>query len=108
MAYSLELEKRIDAVSGGWKGVTKKNMFGGVAHLLNGNLAFGVYKNNLILRLGPDAVETALNEHSAKPFDITGRPMKGWVMIDEFAIDDSILQTMLEHARHFVSGLPPQ
>jgi hypothetical protein len=106
LPYSLELEKRIDAVSREWQGVSKKKMFGGVAHLLDGKLAFGVFKDNLILRLGPSAAEKALRESRAKPFDITGRPMKGWVMIGEADVADDELGFLLEEARSFVGSLP--
>jgi hypothetical protein len=58
-------------------------MFGGLCHLLNGNVFCGVYRDFLILRLGEDKAAKALNLPSVKPFDITGRPMKGWVMMEE-------------------------
>jgi hypothetical protein len=106
MPYSWDLEKRIDAAAAEWRGVTKKKMFGGVAHLLNGNLVCGVYKNSLILRMGPDAAEKVLLDYPANPFDITGRPMKGWVMIDETEINEEAFHKLIEKARSFVAGLP--
>jgi len=58
-------------------------MFGGVCHLLNGNMFGGVYKDKLILRLGVDEAENVLTQKHIVPFDITGKPMKGWVMVEE-------------------------
>ena len=57
-------------------------MFGGVCHLLHGNMVAGVWKEFLILRLGEDAADFARELPHVRPFDITGRPMKGWVMIE--------------------------
>jgi len=49
-------------------------MFGGVCHLLNGNMVCGVYKNFLILRMGEDAAKEVMDMPFTHPFDITGRP----------------------------------
>ena len=57
-------------------------MFGGVGFLLNGNMLVGVWKDSLIARLGPDEGDEALLEPHVKEFDITGRPMKGWVLVE--------------------------
>jgi hypothetical protein len=81
MAYSLDLEQRIDESVGGL-GLTKKKMFGGICYLLAGNMCIGIYKDYLIVRLG--SAETAapyLKQGHVRPMDITGRPMKGWVMV---------------------------
>ena len=82
-------------------------MFGGVCHLLNGNMVCGVYKEFLILRLGVDNAEQALNLPFVKPFDITGKPMKGWVMLekDGFTTEDA-LRDWLNQAKDFVLTLP--
>jgi hypothetical protein len=58
-------------------------MFGGTCHILNGNMLCGVYKNYLILRLGEEQAEEALNQNHVKLFDITSKLMRGWVMIEE-------------------------
>ena len=82
-------------------------MFGGVGFLLNGNLLVGVWKHSLIVRLGSDEGEAALLEPHAKEFDVTGRPMKGWVMVDPEGIDDDgQLKAWIERALKFVETLP--
>ena len=63
-------------------------MFGGVGFLLNGNMLVGVWKDSLIVRLGPDQGEEALLEPHVKEFDITGRPMKGWVLVEPEGVED--------------------
>ena len=70
------------------KGFEEKKMFGGTGFLLNGNMCCGIHKRRLILRLGIEAAEAALQQPHVKPFDITGKPMRGWAMIDERHLDD--------------------
>ena len=84
-----------------------KKMFDGVCRLLNGNMVCGVYKDYLILRLGVETAETALQSEFTRPFDITGRAMKGWVMVEQkgFATDDA-LEEWLNQAKEFVDTLP--
>ncbi|MBT8365047.1 MAG: TfoX/Sxy family protein, partial [Deltaproteobacteria bacterium] len=86
-----------------------KKMFGGVCHLLNGNMLCGVYKDFLILRLGEKASSAALKKAYARPFDITGKPMKGWVMPEQrgFKSTDQ-LRSWLNQAKDFVKSLPPK
>jgi len=84
-------------------------MFGGVCHLLNGNMFGGVYKDKLILRLGVDEAENVLTQKHIVPFDITGKPMKGWVMVEEKGfLTEEELNGWLKKARKFVKTLPPK
>jgi TfoX/Sxy family transcriptional regulator of competence genes len=81
-------------------------MFGGVCHLLNGKMFCGVYKDFLILRLGPDRSEEVLNHPFARPFDITGKKMSGWVMLDKEGYQrDDELKSWLAEAKKFVNTL---
>jgi TfoX/Sxy family transcriptional regulator of competence genes len=107
MAYNEELDSRIMGVISNW-GTTRKKMFGGTCHLLNGNMMCGVYKDYLILRLGESRAEEALAQPHIKPFDITGRPMKGWVMVSEEAFEGTALDEWLDLARKFAESLPPK
>jgi len=85
-------------------------MFGGVCHLLNGNMVCGVYKDCLILRLGEENGNKALALPHVRSFDITGKPMmKGWVMVEPEGIQaDHDLARWLNQAKEFVSSLPPK
>ena len=82
-------------------------MFGGVCHLLNGHMVCGVYKDTLILRLGEKAAAEAPNQACARPFDVTGKPMKGWVMLagSGFQTDEK-LKLWLTNAKTVVQKLP--
>jgi hypothetical protein len=83
MAYNTKLEDKIDAAAKRWQHVEKKKMFGGVCYLLKGNMAFGIYKDSLIVRMDRNLAEKSLLGRNVKPFDITGRAMAGWVMVQE-------------------------
>ena len=84
-------------------------MFGGVCHLLNGNMVCGVNKDSLILRLGEKGAEEAMKHPGVRSFDMTGRPMNGWVMVDPEGIqtDDALLDWLVK-AKDFVGTLPPK
>jgi hypothetical protein len=75
--------------------------------MLRGNMFGGVYKDFLILRLGEKGAKEALRSEYARPFDITGRPMKGWVMISQEGFrSDEELEELLNEAKEFVETLP--
>ena len=82
MPYSESLAERIRAILGRRRDIAEKKMFGGVGFLLNGNMCVGVWKTSLIVRLDPADYEQALQGPHVAEFDITGRPMKGWVMVE--------------------------
>jgi hypothetical protein len=81
MAYNEKLAKRIREEFGEIPFVEKK-MFGGVGFLILGNMACGVYKNDMIVRVSPEKHEKLLKKNHTKIFDITGRPMRGWLMVE--------------------------
>jgi hypothetical protein len=82
-------------------------MFGGLGFLLKGNMLVGVWKNSMIVRLGPDEHEAALLEAHVGEFAITGRAMKGWVMVaPEGAADQGAVQEWVNRAVKFVGNLP--
>ena len=108
MAYDLQLAERIRSHLEGVPFVEKK-MFGGVGFLLNGNMACGVNKDNLIVRINPEKQETLLKKPHAKPFDLTGKPMKGWLIVeaDGFKTDKQ-LRAWVKEGVKFASALPPK
>ena len=109
MPHNEQIETRIKRIISLWKNTNHKNMFGGVCHLLKGNMFCGVYKDYLILRLGKEEARDALRMDTVRPFDITGKPMKGWVMVKaEGFAEHQQLQAWLNKARRFVQTLPPK
>lgn len=89
-------------------GATRKKMFGGTCHLMLGNMMCGVYKDCLVLRLGEAQAGKALKKPHVRPFDVTGKPMKGWVMVEKEGFDGRQLDRWLEKASVFVESLPPK
>jgi TfoX/Sxy family transcriptional regulator of competence genes len=109
MAFSEELEKRILKYISGWGNTEEKKMFGGVCHLIKGNMFCGVHKDSLILRLGEELSEKAMTSPFVKPFDMTGKPMKGWVVVESGGYDtDQELGAWLKQAMDFTSELQPK
>jgi len=81
MAFDELLADRIRHTLARKKGIEERKMFGGICFMLNGNILVGVWKDSLIVRLGEDQGEEAMSEPHVKPFDITGKPMKNWVLV---------------------------
>jgi TfoX/Sxy family transcriptional regulator of competence genes len=107
MAFSEALAERIRQGLARRKGVEEKKMFGGIGFLLNGNMLVGVWKESLIVRLGPEEGGEALKEPHVKQFDITGRAMKGWVLVaPEGVEEDDQLSGWIQQAVKFVGKLP--
>lgn len=109
MPHDPVLATRIRRLIGGLPGVVEKRMFGGVGFLLDGHMCVGVWKRSLVARVGPDAYPAALAEPSVGEFDVTGRPMTGWVLIGpEGFPDDEQLGRWIGLALDFVRTLPPK
>src|SRR5690349_7252639 len=103
MAFSEALAERIRHALARRKGIEEKKMFGGIGFLLNGNLLVGVRKDSLLVRLGPEQGDEALQEAHVSEFDITGRPMKGWVLVEpEGVTGDDQLKGWIQRAVKFV------
>ena len=106
MARSERLAIKVRALTKG-KGLIEKNMFGGVAFMLNGNMCFGTVKDDLVVRVGPKRYEGALALPHARPMDFTGRPIKGFVYVDSKGWSkDATLKKWLDMGIDYVSSLP--
>jgi TfoX/Sxy family transcriptional regulator of competence genes len=88
MAFDEALAKRVRALLNDAKGVVEKKMFGGIAFLVRGNMSVGVHRTELIVRVDPEETDAALREPGVRIFDITGRPMKGWLLVASSAVSD--------------------
>ena len=107
MPYDQALAQRIRPLLADKRGFSEKRMFGGVGFLLHGNMCVGVWKEFLIARVGEDAYEESLAVPSAREFDITGRPMAGWVMIEPDGVEsEHRLSEWVQRAVDFVERLP--
>jgi TfoX/Sxy family transcriptional regulator of competence genes len=88
-------------------GISEKRMFGGLAFLLDGRMTVCLWRSSLIVRLGEDQAAVALRQPGVRVFDVTGRPMRGWVMIDAAELADDVeLDDWIGQSLRFVRTLP--
>jgi len=107
MAYSKQLAERVRAALRQERGVTEKRMFGGLGFLLHGNMLAAVWKNDLIVRLGERGAAAALKQAYVRVFDVTGKPMRGWIIAEADGLDrDDQLAAWLGAALEFTTTLP--
>jgi len=107
MAFNEQLADRVRQQIKGQSGLVEKKMFGGVAFLINGNMSVGIHKNELIVRLAPEESAAALKEPGARLFDITGRPMKGWLLVGGAGVADAnSLSKWIRRGIAYAASLP--
>ncbi len=102
-------EDIVDAVRAGLArvgGVHEVRMFGGIGFMLHGNLMVGASKRGLLARVGKDRFGDALTRPGARPMEMRGRVMEGYVSVDRDALTLASLTAWLELARAFVETLP--
>jgi len=109
MAYDKGLAERVREVLEEEPGCDEKKMFGGLCFLLFGNMVCGIIRDDLIVRVGADHYEAMLKMPHARKFDLTGKALRGWVMVEAEALDsDEELNDWLQRAVSFVRTLPPK
>ncbi|NGO48518.1 TfoX/Sxy family protein [Streptomyces sp. YC419] len=109
MAYDEGLAERIRDRLGADPDITEKRTFGGLAFLHRGNMAVGVSGDDLMVRVGPDNADAALARPGTRVFDMTGRPMRGWILVDGTALtEDDVLGRWIDEGRAFAASLPPK
>ncbi len=109
MAYDETLAARLHEVLADRTDVSERKMFGGLAMMVAGNMAVGIVEDRLMVRVGPNAYENALDEPHARPMDFTGRPMKGFLFVDTPGIEqDEDLRRWAARGVEFALTLPPK
>jgi TfoX/Sxy family transcriptional regulator of competence genes len=107
MAYDEELADRVRETLSARADVSERKMFGGIAFMVGGNMACGVLGEDLIVRLGDEEGEKALAEDGVRPFDFTGKPMKGIVYVaSERTSEDAGLAEWVEAGADYAASLP--
>ena len=87
VAYDVHLADRIRSILKSAGEFSERKMFGGLAFMVNGHMCCGVLKTDLVLRLTPDAADTALREPHTRPMDFTGKPMKSMIFVSPIGTD---------------------
>ena len=109
MAYDEDLADRIRDALADDDAITERKMFGGLAVMLGGNMLCGVIGDGLLVRLGPELGDAALDEPHTRVMDMTGRPMRSMIVVDPpGTATDAQLEAWLARARAFVETLPPK
>ena len=110
MAYDVELADRIREVVQAERGVTEKRMFGGLAFLIDGNMAVSASsKGGLLPRIDPADGESLIEEPHVHRFEMRGRQMNGWLRVDTAAVEsDADLRRWVDHGVRYARSLPPR
>ena len=109
MAYDEALADRVREHLEGNPEIVEKKMFGGVAFMLSGNMAVGISKDELMVRTGPDRYEEMIALSGVRDFDMTGRRMKGWILVaPEELAEDKGLADWIDVGLDFAGSLPPK
>ena len=107
MPYDEQLAQRVRRHTGKRKGVIEKKMFGGLAFLLHGNMSCGVHGTELIVRIDPASAGEALAQPGTRIFDITGRSMKGWLLVSNLSLaDEAVLAKWVNRGLEYAATLP--
>jgi len=109
MAYNRALADEVRARIGERPGLTERQMFGGIAFMLNGNMAVGVSGDELMVRVGKDAHDEAVSLPGARIFDMSARPMRGWILVaTEGIASDADLDAWINRGVSWAETLPPK
>ena len=110
MAYDEALAERIRDLLDGEPGLTEQRMFGGLAFLIGGNMAVGASgQGGLLVRVDPARSEALAATTSARPMEMRGRPMRGWLRVDaEGAREPGELKRWVELGADYARSLPPK
>lgn len=107
MPYDEQLVERVRGVIAKQRNVAERKMFGGLTFMVRGNMACGVENDRLMVRVGPAAYDDALGEPHAQMMNFTGRPMKGFVFVEQAGLkSDKDLEAWVQRGVDFAMSLP--
>ena len=107
MAYDESLAARVKEILSEHPDIAERKMFGGLAFMLAGNMCCCVTDRGLMVRVGPESYADALAQPHAGVMDITGRPMRGWVLVEPAGLEsDPSLEEWVARGAGFAATLP--
>lgn len=109
MAYDAALAARIREHLSGTADIVEKEMFGGIAFMFQGNMAVGVSRDELMVRVHKEEHEQAVSQPNVRTFDMSGREMRGWLLISADGVaEDADLHEWIETGLEYAGTLPPK
>jgi hypothetical protein len=106
VAYDEELAERIRELVAGEPRLSEKKMFGGLAFLVGGNMAVAASgQGGLLVRVDPEESEALVASSDARPMEMRGREMAGWLRVDPPGDE---LAGWVERGVAFARSLPPK
>jgi len=107
MSYDEGLAERVREALCARTDVSEMRMFGGIAFLVRGHMCVGIVKENLMVRVGPEAYPRLVREPHAHEMDFTGRPMKGFLYVSPAGVEsDADLELWVARGISFATSLP--
>jgi hypothetical protein len=108
VAYDENLAERVRSILVADASFSERKMFGGLAFMLDGHMCCGIVGDELMLRLGPDGADAALERPHVRPMDFTGHPMSSMVYVAQEGLHAGALRNWVEAAAAFARTLPPK
>lgn len=107
MAYDEALAARVRSRIGDHPALTEREMFGGIAFMIGGNMAVGVHGDDLMVRVGKAGHDAAVARPGARVMDFGTRPMVGWITVapEGFTLDADF-DAWVDLGITFAVGLP--
>jgi TfoX/Sxy family transcriptional regulator of competence genes len=103
-----EISAAVRAALAGTRSLREVKMFGGIGFMLNGNMVAAASRRGLLLRVGKERQHEVLARPGARPMEMRGRVMEGYVYVDPPALTDGGIEAWLRPALAFVQTLPPK
>ena len=108
MAYDEDLADRIRGLIAGEHDVAEKRMFGGLAFLIGGNKAIAASgQGGVLVRVDPEQTDALLQKPHARPFEMRGRAMEGWLRVNADGVrTNRQLEPWVRHGADYARSLP--
>ena len=108
--YDRGLATRLHELTAAFYDLEETRMFGGLAYMMNGHICFALWDDYLVIRIGSESANKLVdNDPHARPFDLAGKTMKGWVMIATDALgEEDNLRNYIDIAMSFTFAFPPK
>jgi TfoX/Sxy family transcriptional regulator of competence genes len=110
MAYDEGLADRVRELIGREPGLAEKRMFGGLAMMVDGNMAVVIRgAGGLMVRVDPAESAQLQTTPGVDATVMRGRPMRGWLTVDPSACEEDVdLRGWVDRGVTYARSLPPK